>query len=361
MAKAKRLREYEAWSRSLQGQEIPNLVAGAKFLGGPVGNLDLPIADNKPTFRYLTSVDLPSSVFYFDNGFVYNKDTAEFEYLKIGSHSVRFLTISGRVATGNGGSAIQPNTHLDIESVTGGYITIGDASGNYDGTKIVVGQSDISFSGATTVNIDSPTITITQGYFALGDAAIIQAPTATAKSLQSTIPAGTGVTPTIQIICPSAAFTLQNQTATQPVFNTPQDTITLQASTTYMFEGHYLLTTGTTSHTTSMSFVLTTATMTNCTWTTFTTMPSALNTTATGNSTAIFNSVAGGVVNASSANPNTMITFKGIMRVNAAGTLVPNIAFSVAPGVTCSTLIGSYIKFYPIGANTIDKIGSAIG
>ena len=110
-----------------------------------------------------------------------------------------------------------------------------------------------------------------------------------------------------------------------------------------------------------MSFVLTTATITNCTWTTFTTMPSALNTTTSGNATAIFNSVTGGVVNGASVNPNTMITFKGIMRVNAGGTMVPNIAFSAQPGGTNNVLIGSYLKFYPIGSNTIDFVGTAIG
>jgi hypothetical protein len=56
-----------------------------------------------------------------------------------------------------------------------------------------------------------------------------------------------------------------------------------------------------------------------------------------------------------------VITFRGIMRVNVGGTLVPNIQFSAAPGVTCSTLVGSYIKFYPIGSNVINSVGTAIG
>lgn len=157
MAKAKRLKEYEAWSRSLQGQEIPNLVAGAKFLGGPVGNLDLPIADDKPTFRYLTSIDLPSSVFYFDNGFVYNNDKEGEEYLKIGSHGTRFLTLAGLVESG--GSAVYANRALDIESVTGEPITIGDASGNYDSCKIVISQTDITIDGASISTINCPTVT----------------------------------------------------------------------------------------------------------------------------------------------------------------------------------------------------------
>ena len=233
---------------------------------------------------------------------------------------------------------------------------------NSDSNSIVIGALAVGLgANSTVIGTSSTTETKLFGQLTLNGNACISAASATALALKSIVPAGTGVTPTVQVICPSAAYTLTNGTATQKVFDLPQDTITLQASTTYMFEGQYLLTTGITTHTTSMSFVLTTATMTNCTWTVLTTMPSALNTATAGNSTAIFNSVTGGVLNATSVSPNTMIIFKGIMRVNNAGTLVPNIAFSAAPGVTCSTLVGSYIKFYPIGANTIDKVGTAIG
>lgn len=302
-----------------------------------------------------------SGSFYADAGLTYDKATAGNEYLKIGSHSTRFLTLAGRVATGSGGSAVYANRTLDIESVNGEAITIGDASGNYDSCKIAISQTDITIDGASTVAIDCPSITLTQGSLSLGAPAIISASTATALALKSEVPAGTGVTPTIQIICPSAAFTLLNQTATQPIFNTPQDTITLQASTTYMFDGQYLLTNGTTSHTTLLSFVLTTATITNCTWTTQNANSSAANTVVSGMSTAMFNSVAGGAINGGSGGANTIIRFQGIMRVNAGGTMVPNIAFGTAPGGTNSCLVGSYIKFYPIGSNTIDKVGTAIG
>jgi hypothetical protein len=98
-----------------------------------------------------------SGSFYADNGLTYDKSTAGFEQLKVGSHGVKFLTISGRVATGSGGSVIQPNTALDIESVTGSPITIGDASGNYDGTTIVVDSTDISLN-ASTVTISCPVV-----------------------------------------------------------------------------------------------------------------------------------------------------------------------------------------------------------
>ena len=233
---------------------------------------------------------------------------------------------------------------------------------NSDSNSIVIGAAAVGLGANTTViGTSSTTSAKVWGTLTLDAGALISSTSATALALQSQIPAGTGVTPTIQIICPSAAFTLQNQTATQAVFPIPQDTITLQASTTYMFDGQYLLTTGTTTHITSMSFVLTNATMTNCSWSSTTGMPTALNAATSGAFQAIFNSVAGGAVNTTSTSANTMIVFRGIMRVNAAGTLVPNISFSAAPGVTCSTLVGSYIKFYPIGANTIDSVGTAIG
>ena len=248
-----------------------------------------------------------------------------------------------------------------------------------DSNSVVIGYQAIGLGANTTVIGTSSTTSATiygvlnlpsglsaagatfNGTVNIGTTALISAPSATALAIRSQIPAGTGVTPTIQIICPSAGYTLTNQIATQKVFDLPQDTITLQAATTYMFEGQYLLTTGTTTHITSMSFVLTTATMTNCSWSSTTGMPTALNAATSGSFHAIFNSVAGGNVNTTSTSANTMITFKGIMRVDVGGTMVPNIAFSAQPGGTNTVLIGSYLKFYPIGANTINSVGTAIG
>ena len=154
---------------------------------------------------------------------------------------------------------------------------------------------------------------------------------------------------------------MTSQIATQPVFASAIDTITLQASTTYMFDGQYILQTGTTSHFTSMSFVLTTATITNMTWYVLGTAGNGAGSQATAQTTTFYTSNSGGQVIGASTNSNTIIKFEGIMRVNVGGTMVPNIAFSAAPGVTCSTLIGSYLRFYPIGSNTIDSVGTAIG
>ena len=283
---------------------------------------------------------------------------------------------SGTLNSGLGANALGALTtggsNVGIGSTAGSNLTTGSnntiigaaatVSAVGDSNSIVIGKSAVGLGTNTTViGVSTTTSTKIFGTLTLDDTALISSSSATAKAIKSTVPAGTGVTPTVQIICPSSAQSLLSQTATQPVFSTPQDTITLQASTTYMFEGVYLLSTGTTSHATAMSFVLTTATMTNCTWITSASAPAALNATAAGVTTAIWNSVTGGNVNSANVQPYTTIKFNGVMRVNAAGTLVPNIAFSAAPTGTNTTMIGSYLTFYPIGSNTIDFVGSAIG
>ena len=180
-------------------------------------------------------------------------------------------------------------------------------------------------------------------------------------AMYSTVSSVLGVVPSLQVILPAAAFTLVNSTATQAVFDIPNDTITLSAATSYMFDGLYLLATGTTSHFTSMSFVLTTATITNITWFVLGTAGNGAGSQATSQTTTFYNSSAGGQVIGSSTNSHTLIKFQGVLRVDVGGTMVPNIKFSAAPGVTCSTLVGSYFKIYPVGFNTISSVGSQIG
>ena len=230
--------------------------------------------------------------------------------------------------------------------------------------SIVIGKSAVGLGTNTTViGNSSTTETKLFGQLTLDATACISAASATALALKTVVPAGTGVTPTIQVICPSAAYTLLNQITTQKVFDLPQDTISLQASTTYMFEGQYLLQTGTTSHTTTISFVSSIAiTSPSIAYTTIASMHSSANASTRTQETSFFTSISGGIVYQSGVLPNTIISFKGIIRTTDAGNLVPNILFSVAPGVGANfLLVGSYIRFYPIGSNTINSVGTAIG
>ena len=234
-----------------------------------------------------------------------------------------------------------------------------------DSNSVVIGYQAVGLgANKTVIGTSSTTETKLFGQLTLDATACISASSATALALKTVVPAGTGVTPTIQIICPSSATALTSGTAAQNVFSPVGfDTISVQAATTYMFDGIYIIrTTGTVTHTTSMSFALSGgASITNCSWTT---LSYVLSSTPAAPLTAqyhnFFNAVAGGVFVATNTNAFVIVKFEGIMRVNAAGNVVPQITFSAAPGGTNTLDIGSHLKFYPIGSNTIDSVGTAI-
>jgi hypothetical protein len=151
--------------------------------------------------------------------------------------------------------------------------------------------------------------------------------------------------------------TLSNSsTAAQNVFATANDTITLAAATTYFFDGFIYLSTGTTSHTTAFGFDGT-STFTSLLYEAIT-YSSAANTITTSVSMLEVTSAAATVLNAASTAATTKIKLKGVLRVNAGGTLVPQITFSAGPTGTCQTNTNSFMRFWPIGSNTVISVGN---
>jgi hypothetical protein len=149
-----------------------------------------------------------------------------------------------------------------------------------------------------------------------------------------------------------------NITTAQSVFASANDAITLLASTTYRFRARLMIATGTTTHTTAFGFGGT-ATFTNIHYrsllwsgtsgTINTTAPSKLDVSA---ATAT-------VLNATSGAAFTEIEIEGVMRVNGAGTVIPQITFSAGPTGTCAVKVNSFIEFEPIGSNTVAAVARA--
>lgn len=79
----------------------------------------------------------------------------------------------------------------------------------------------------------------------------------------------------------------------------------------------------------------------------------AANAVTTAQSTCQVNGLAFKVLNATSNAVGTNIKFKGIIRVNVGGTIIPQIAFNADPTGTCNMRIGSYISFTALGSNTL--------
>jgi hypothetical protein len=165
-----------------------------------------------------------------------------------------------------------------------------------------------------------------------------------------------GVSPSEAFIALNANQNAANNGNAQDVFN--QD-ITLQTSTTYMFEGQYSIYCTGTNATTISSLFGGTATITsigyNCT------AAKGTSTSAVQARLSYIETVAATVVTNSTPSNYVTVAIRGIVRVNAGGTFIPQFQYSSAPGVIGVTPViqaNSYFKIYPIGTNTISNVGN---
>lgn len=159
----------------------------------------------------------------------------------------------------------------------------------------------------------------------------------------------------------TADRTGSDTSSAQAVFGSTEDAITLPAATSYHFKALYYITrsAGTTSHTTSVLFGGT-ATFTSIMYviesTTTTGAP-----TATTNSQQLVATAATATVAATtstSATENIVIKLEGIMRINASGTVIPQIQYSAAPGGAPTFKANSYFMLTPIGSDTVASVGN---
>jgi len=153
-------------------------------------------------------------------------------------------------------------------------------------------------------------------------------------------------------------FTLSAASGVQTCFPSTADVWTLSASTAYEIEGHYFMTTGTTSKTTGIAFALgggASVTLINIS---VIGANVVANATATAQGMASMQQVASTVVTAASTTAGVDIYFKGRIYMNAGGTVTPQINFSANPGGTNLMKAGSFIQFVKLGTNTFHTQGS---
>jgi hypothetical protein len=260
-----------------------------------------------------------------------------------------------------------------------GYIQFGSDSNQFgfNGTNLVYGTTIVPGTGGTLATLGSPTFTGT-----------VTLPTSTNTTAPLILPSGTILsTPAAGVIesdgrvlyqTPNAtpgravvdtsyfeilttAKTLSSTTGNQALFNaTTNGAFTVQANTTYLFEiVANVITTGTAN-----AFLLNfnfggTATFTSAA---FQTMYAPQTTAGTAGTLRylVWTSATGGnmytTTSQAVANP---FQVKGVLRTNASGTIIPQIAFSVAPGSsTTQTAAGSYIRLTPIGTDTVTYSGA---
>ncbi|RWM26885.1 hypothetical protein [Mesorhizobium sp.] len=155
-------------------------------------------------------------------------------------------------------------------------------------------------------------------------------------------------------------FAGQNVATAQPVFAPAQDTFNLKAGTLYRFKGLYIIArgAGTTSHTTSLLWGGT------ATFTSFDALAKVSNGDA-GTLGAVVDKeitvATGTVVTAAntSATESVKVMIEGEMRVNAAGTFIPQFQYSAAPGGAPAIRRGSFFEIWPIGPAAFTSNGEA--
>lgn len=155
-----------------------------------------------------------------------------------------------------------------------------------------------------------------------------------------------------------ADFVGSNVNTAQPVFDTGQDAVSLEADTTYRFRARYWITraAGTTSHTTAVLFGGT-ATFDAIDYTARISNP-------TGNALAAVNQIKAAVATAvtltsanTSATENLMIELDGVIRTNGAGTLIPQFQYSAAPGGAPTIKANSFFEIWPVGTDQVTTLG----
>jgi hypothetical protein len=169
-----------------------------------------------------------------------------------------------------------------------------------------------------------------------------------------------GVLQSAQFIALVNDYVANDSSSAQKVFNSPTNgAITLDGSTTYMFEAVYYITRslGSNSHTLSTLFALG-GTLTSITYT-------ADTTSTTGNTlgtvSRIYGTSASGVVvtgASTSTTENITVVLRGIVRTNGGGTFTPQIQYSAAPGGAPTILKNSYFRIIPVGTNSVASVGN---
>jgi len=269
-------------------------------------------------------------------------------------NSLGVASITGNVISGNVNTVIVSATG----NVQGGNLRTG---GLVSATGNVTGGNIIGFSKPSAGTATIPAILLTSG-------TNMTTAAAGAMEYDGTVMYGTpsasnrGVLNTAHIIVLASDNTISDVATAQAVFNVGTagaGTITLPASTSYIMEAVYYITraVGSNSHTLSTLFAIG-GSLTSIAYV-------AETTSTTGNILGAVSRIYGTAASALvvtaasvSATENITVTIRGIVRTNAAGTFVPQIKYSSAPGGAPTVLANSYFKLIPIGNNSVTFVGN---
>jgi hypothetical protein len=290
-----------------------------------------------------------------------------------GFGSVGYISATGNVLTGQqviasgnivGSNVVTAGTVSSVGNVIGGNITTA-------GTVSAVGNVNAGFTNARVrPTIGSGSLAALQ--FTAGD--VLSTPGAgaleydgisfyaTATANQRSLVPGTQF-----VITPGLTpYTLTQSTSAQRVFGSPTNgAITLDGSTTYMFDAQYIINNTATpslAHSLSVLFALG-GSITSISYTADVTTSSGAPTAgATTISRTFSTAVSATQITPSGTTTNSeliTVRLQGVVRTNAAGTFTPQIRYNTnAPGGTSTVQGNSYFRLIPMGTSSVISVGN---
>jgi len=163
-----------------------------------------------------------------------------------------------------------------------------------------------------------------------------------------------------------ASATATQSTSAQKIFSTPTNgAITLDASTTYMFDAQYIINNTAApslAHSVSLLFALG-GSITSISYTADVTTSSGAPTAGATTISRTFSSAVGATqITPSGTTTNSeliTVRLQGVVRTNAAGTFTPQIRYNTnAPGGTSTVQGNSYFRLIPVGTSSIISVGN---
>lgn len=245
--------------------------------------------------------------------------------------------------------------------------------------------SDLFLASGGVINFANSDVTITHGTDALtfaGGTIVAAAGTATVppvklqtgtnlttaaagaieydgKAFYATHAAGArGVLATEQFASQTISRTLSNTTAQQFIFDAANNTLYVQASTSYFFEALIHLS-GMSATSGNFTFSLVgagTATFTSCKWFATGFDSSTPGTTGASSASLSASATGSGDIVVAAAGTAVAVYITGIARIAAAGTLVPSVGLTT--GIAATVEQNTFLRLRPVGANTTAAVGA---
>jgi len=356
--------QWEAVSAGIQGPTGPaSTVTGptgaASTVTGPTGATGTTGATGSSATYSTVSTTPPSSPI---NGQAWLDSNTGAYYVYYGSAWIE--TAQSQALSGPTGSTGPTGAASTVTGPTG---SVG-STGPTGAASTVTGPTGPAFTGGTLTS----SLVLATGTISLAPARLVSGPVLTNATagvieydgnegyLTTNATHGRGGIATLTLASSTATKSLTSATtANQPLFATPTTgALTVAATTSYLVDALIFLNMGTTN-TRTVSFSLAgagTATFTSAAFET-SYVTGASGTLATPQNT-FWTSATGGIMNASSTTATAYFRVKGIIRVNASGTIIPAITFSAAPGGTNTVGTNSFFALTPIGSNTVTTIGA---